>query len=42
MPPELRNAALQVYNNRKKKKSLLNMNPMLTSLRLFPDETVYI
>lgn len=40
MPPELRNAALQVYNNRKK--SLLNTNLTLTSLRSFPDEAVQI
>lgn len=38
MPPELRNAALQVYNNRKK--SLPNTYLTHTSLRLFPDETV--
>lgn len=38
MPLELRNAALQVYNNRKK--SLPNTYLTHTSLRLFPDETV--
>lgn len=36
MPPELRNAALQVYNTGK------NTNLTLPSLRSFPDETVQI